>query len=202
MTEFYKLTMPRFYVPHCLYHGRACDHDWKFKLDIYGYCLQYNPDNSTKPLKKISVGRQTSLSFMLGFNYTDWTSGWMSAFDGYTVFYSEPADKTLDPVYSIALSSDSGASQAWNSSMILKNSVPIVSVKQTMTKLLGEPYNSNCIDAEKHKTRLKYFDKYTKRHCHAECSYEIIAKKCGCRAAFFPRKMDERYEVKGNFIRT
>ena len=32
----------------------------------------------------------------------------MSAFDGYTVFYSEPADKTLDPVYSIALSSDSG----------------------------------------------------------------------------------------------
>ena len=43
------------------------------QLDIYGYCLQYNPDNSTKPLKKISVGRQTSLSFMLGFNYSDWT---------------------------------------------------------------------------------------------------------------------------------
>ena len=60
------------------------------------------------PKKKISVGRQTSLSFMLGFNYSDWTSGWMSAFDGYTVFYSEPADKTLDPVYSIALSSNSG----------------------------------------------------------------------------------------------
>ena len=108
MTEFYKKTMPRFYIPHCLYHGRACDHDWKFKLDIYGYCLQYNPDNTTKPSPKISVGRQTSLSFMLGFNYSDWTSGWMSAFDGYTVFYSEPADKTLDPVYSIALSSDSG----------------------------------------------------------------------------------------------
>ena len=70
--------------------------------------LQYNPDNTTKPSPKISVGRQTSLSFMLGFNYSDWTSGWMSAFDGYTVFYSEPADKTLDPVYSIALSSDSG----------------------------------------------------------------------------------------------
>ena len=67
---------------------------------------------------------------MMGYNYSDWTHGWMSAFDGFTVFYrsfleisdnlkkhfSEPEEKTLDPVYSIALSSDS---------------VPIVSVKQT-----------------------------------------------------------------------
>ena len=76
---------------------------------------------------------------MMGYNYTDWTHGWMSAFDGFTVFYSEPEEMTLDPVYSVALSSDS---------------VPIVSVKQTMTKLLGEPYNTKCIHAEMHHDRL------------------------------------------------
>ena len=26
-------------------------------------------------------------SFMMGYNYSDWTHGWMSAFDGFTVFY-------------------------------------------------------------------------------------------------------------------
>ena len=71
----------------------------------------------------------------------------MSAFDGYTVFYSEPSDKTLDPVYSIALSSNSGKMvfRDWVHYFV----VPIVSVKQTMTKLLGKPYNSHCIDPEK-----------------------------------------------------
>ena len=63
-------------------------------------------------------------------------------------------------------------------------------------------------------TKLKYFEIYTKRHCHFECSVEYIARqgspdhlcpslgrtqalyrKCGCRAAFFPRKMEENYKV-------
>ena len=42
MTEFYKKTMPRFYVPHCLYHGRACDHDWKFKEMMLADLFYFN----------------------------------------------------------------------------------------------------------------------------------------------------------------
>ena len=76
----------KFYIPHCVYHGKPCHRLWRFKLDIYGYCVQepvsnlihfrwfwttfdkicenaqkYNPDNGEKANKKISVGRQTSL---------------------------------------------------------------------------------------------------------------------------------------------
>ena len=40
--------------------------------------------------------------------------------------HSEPHEETVDPLYSVALSS---------------KSVPMVSVKQTMTKLLGAPYH-------------------------------------------------------------
>ena len=51
-------------------------------------------------------------------------------------------------------------------------SVPMVSVKQTMTKLLGPPYKSLCVN--KADTDLKYFDHYTEKHCFYECSVEII----------------------------
>ena len=67
---------------------------------------------------------------MFGYNDSDWTHGWMAAFDGFTVFYSEPNEETIDPLYSVALSS---------------SSVPMLSVKQTMTELLGAPYNNNCL---------------------------------------------------------
>lgn len=86
--------------------------DWEFRLTFNGYCLEYNNDtaeydNGTakKPSKvrskilffphlcfaiqKISVQRQTSLGAMFAYNRSDWTYGWMAAFDGFTVFYSE-----------------------------------------------------------------------------------------------------------------
>ena len=40
-------------------------------------------------LQKISVQRQTSLGAMFAYNRSDWTYGWMAAFDGFTVFYAE-----------------------------------------------------------------------------------------------------------------
>ena len=77
---------------------------------------------------------------MFGYNDSDWTHGWMAAFDGFTVFYSEPNEETIDPLYSVALSS---------------SSVPMLSVKQTMTELLGAPYNNNCLrDGHKLKERI------------------------------------------------
>ena len=101
--------------------------------------MEFNNDTNPDPHAKISVGRQTSLSFMFGYNDSDWTHGWMAAFDGFTVFYSEPNEETIDPLYSVALSS---------------SSVPMLSVKQTMTELLGAPYNNNCLrDGHKLKER-------------------------------------------------
>ena len=76
---------------------------------------------------------------------------------------SEPHEETVDPLYSIALSS---------------KSVPMVSVKQTMTKLLGPPYHSQCLNSG---YKLKYFELYTEKHCFHECSVEAIANQCGCR---------------------
>ena len=57
-------------------------------------------------------------------------------------------------------------------------SVPMVSVKQTNTQLLGPPYHSKCL-ASGH--NLKYFDMYTEKHCYHECSVESIAAECQCR---------------------
>ena len=82
----------KFYIPHCVYHGKPCHRLWRFKLDIYGYCVQelvlkshklccifdaknsekYNPDNGEKANKKISVGRQTSLR-RVSFKFLDLT---------------------------------------------------------------------------------------------------------------------------------
>ena len=35
--------------------------EWKFKFTFYGFCLEFNNDTDSDILKKISVGRQTSL---------------------------------------------------------------------------------------------------------------------------------------------
>ena len=66
---------------------KDCKDEWKFKFTFYGYCLEFNNDTTSEPKPKISVGRQTSLSFLFGYNNSDWTNGWMAAFDGFTVFY-------------------------------------------------------------------------------------------------------------------
>lgn len=63
----------------------------------------------------------------------------------------------------------------------------MLSVKQTMTKLLGHPYGSQCL---RDGAKLKYFSHYTDKHCYHECSVEKIAKECGCKAPFFPEDMD------------
>ena len=65
--------------------------------------MEFNNDTNPDPHAKISVGRQTSLSFMFGYNDSDWTHGWMAAFDGFTVFYSEPNEETIDPLYSAGI---------------------------------------------------------------------------------------------------
>ena len=46
-------------------------------------------------LQKISVQRQTSLGAMFAYNKSDWTYGWMAAFDGFTVFYAEVNSRLL-----------------------------------------------------------------------------------------------------------
>ena len=111
----------------------------------------------------------------------------------------QPHEETVDPLYSISLrrvfklmlkikaliSPDAQIrsrrfdwlSVGERSSSNLKTrfsskSVPMVSVKQTMTKLLGPPYKSLCVN--KADTDLKYFDHYTEKHCFYECSVEII----------------------------
>ena len=71
------------------------------------------------------------------------TTGWWANFEGFTVFYSDPNDETIDPVYSIALNSAT---------------VPIVSVEQQKTKLLGKPYESECLESGQ---RMKYFKRYS-----------------------------------------
>ena len=50
-------------------------------------------------LQKISVQRQTSLGAMFAYNRSDWTYGWMAAFDGFTVFYAEVNLRQLQNTY-------------------------------------------------------------------------------------------------------
>ena len=38
-------------------------------------------------------------SIMFGYNSSDWTYGWMAAFDGFTIFYSEPHEETIVMVH-------------------------------------------------------------------------------------------------------
>ena len=40
-------------------------------------------------------------SIMFGYNSSDWTYGWMAAFDGFTIFYSEPHEETIGMVHII-----------------------------------------------------------------------------------------------------
>ena len=75
----------------------------KCKISKKKISLEFNNDTNPDPHAKISVGRQTSLSFMFGYNDSDWTHGWMAAFDGFTVFYSEPNEETIDPLYSAGI---------------------------------------------------------------------------------------------------
>ena len=68
MTEFSIQTVPDITIIYCMYHRNDCRADWKPVLTNNGFCIVFNNDTDTVPHPKISVGRQTSLSFMLGFN--------------------------------------------------------------------------------------------------------------------------------------
>lgn len=101
MTEFLMKTVPETQVIYCMYHQVNCQKLWRYKLTLNGFCIVFNNDTAIEPTPKISVGRQTSLTLMLGFNDSDVMTGWWANFEGFTVFYSEPNEDTIDPVYSI-----------------------------------------------------------------------------------------------------
>ena len=56
MTQFYADTVPDIYLPFCEYHRESCNrnNEWKFKFTFYGYCLEFNNDTTSEPLKVTS----------------------------------------------------------------------------------------------------------------------------------------------------
>ena len=101
MTKFMRRTVPDIQILYCIYRNIDCQYMWKFKLTMNGFCLVLNMDTDIEPTPKISVDRQTSLTLMLGYNDSDVIAGWWYNFQGFTVFYTEPNEDTIDPIYSV-----------------------------------------------------------------------------------------------------
>ena len=101
MTKFMSRTVPDTQILYCVYRKIDCKSMWKFKLTMNGLCLVLNMDTDIEPTPKISVDRQTSLTLAVGYNDSDAAAGWRDDFEGFTVFYTEPSEDTIDPVHSI-----------------------------------------------------------------------------------------------------
>ena len=95
--------------------------------------------------KKIAIGRKAALSLVVGFNQTDASIGWFHFLSGLTLYYSDPYENTLDPLYSLSLP---------------PGSVPMISIIQTHSQKLGPPY-SKCVK----QNALTFYDQYTQDQC-------------------------------------
>ncbi|CBY22537.1 unnamed protein product [Oikopleura dioica] len=161
----------------CKFLNRDCRHSWASVKTIYGTCLVFNPlSEHWKTMKQKSLfGRQSSISFSVKYNITDWTAGWTHYIEGCTIFASPNFEETLDPDDSIILT---------------PGGLPILSVRQKVVSLLGEPYGEcrkrNQKIILKDSEPLKFFEEYTVKHCQMECLIKEIKKKCRCNAPFFP----------------
>jgi len=131
MMDVMKDTTSTYWVQACMFQKRDCINQWRMLLTMYGYCLQLIPPSSEEgPHQDISDGGRTaSLSIVFAFNKSDWASiGWANYLEGFTLYYSAIDDHALEPAKSILLTD-------------VTRGVPIVSLRQQRTELLGPPYS-------------------------------------------------------------
>ena len=73
------------------------------------------------------MGRKASLSVVIGYNQSDTAIGWFHFLAGLTLYYSDPEEATLDPLYSVSMP---------------PGTVPMLSIVQLRTIKLGEYENT------------------------------------------------------------
>ena len=73
------------------------------------------------------MGRKASLSVVIGYNQSDTAIGWFHFLAGLTLYYSDPEEATLNPLYSVSMP---------------PGTVPMLSIVQLRTIKLGEYENT------------------------------------------------------------
>lgn len=89
----------------------------------------------------------------------------------FTLYYTAVDDEALEPAKSILLTD-------------VTRGVPIVSLRQKRTELLGAPY-SQC---RRSGSSLLHYKAYTKNQCLYECLMKEVHERCNCSAPYFPRE--------------
>ncbi|CAG5090495.1 Oidioi.mRNA.OKI2018_I69.PAR.g12624.t1.cds [Oikopleura dioica] len=169
LETFYNETYSAFLMISCKYKKDDCTKWWKRTLTLYGNCqvldLAAVPD-----IKSKSPDGFRSLQMVLAYNQSDWTYGWNSFMDGFSIFYNPEGETVLDPMRSITVNS---------------RIVPIMFLQQHRNIKLGQPY-TECIK----NGSLAYFDHYSKYNCNYECLIKEVYKKCRCWVPYFPKTTD------------
>ena len=115
-------------------------------------------------------GRQATLTMIISYNDSDWTTGWNHLLKGATMFLTPSYEqewgylnnlllaktiwtpfKTLDPDDSIALN---------------PNEIPVITFRKRRQVRLGPPYG---ICRPRKPSGLTHFEIYTKKHCFFQC---------------------------------
>ncbi|CBY20389.1 unnamed protein product [Oikopleura dioica] len=172
LDNFYNETYSAFLMISCKYKKDDCTKWWKRTLTLYGNCQVL--DLAAMPNRaSISPDGFRSLQMVLAYNQSDWTYGWNSFMDGFSIFYNPEGETVLDPMRSITVNS---------------RIVPIMFLQQHRNIKLGEPY-TECT----RNRSLQYFKQYSKYNCNYECLIKEVYKRCKCRVPYFPKTTE--YQV-------
>ena len=124
-----------------------------------------------KELAKLG-NKEIQMSVVASYYTNDWTHGWVSMLEGFSIFVNSEMEETLDDALTL-LSGDRSLMQ--------------IEIRQENRKLMGEPFTA-CFDPN----LLVYFSRFTS----IDFSQDLVESLCRLRAEKLPlRVFNHSYRV-------
>ena len=126
MDVFHNQTAATFGIEYCQFGPMDCKHLWMPIMTYFGRCLQFSSFELGKQLAAFGK-REIQMSVLASYNSSDWTHGWVSMMEGFSIFVNSEMEETLDDALTL-LSGDKSLMQ--------------VEIRQENRKLMGAPFTS------------------------------------------------------------
>ena len=96
LEKFYNETFQNFNIKACTFLGRRCTGDFEDVSTLNGRCRRFCPkEQMMETARYSSFARQATISMIISFNESDWTSGWNHLLVGATMYLLPSYENTL-----------------------------------------------------------------------------------------------------------
>ena len=94
------MTASNFNIEYCQFGPMDCKLLWTPKMTYFGRCLEFSSFDLGPQLAKLGK-REIQMSVLASYNTSDWSHGWVSMMEGFSIFVNSEMEETLDDALTV-----------------------------------------------------------------------------------------------------